>query len=336
MAALLHLHENYQLGRERIHRRLHPLQIYNDVELIKRYRFNGEGIHYITNLIRHDITPKGNNNHPIDPIDKVCIALHVLATGCFQRTDGDTLGISQASVSRIVQTVCTALTDRLPHFVRLPQGHEQVENMMKFYQIARFPGVIGLIDGTHVKIQAPTEDEHQFVNRKRFHSINVQVVLDADAKIINLNAQWPGSVHDSRVLRESGLQEVLQDSEGHLLGDSGYPLKCWLLTPIARPSDDAEERYNLAHKRTRCLVERGIGQLKRRFHCLHGELRYKPEKASCIVAACAILHNLAKDMRIPLIAEDIQGYDQPDQELHQGMNHNVPRAYRRHIVESHF
>jgi DDE superfamily endonuclease len=38
------------------------------------------------------------------------------------------------------------------------------------------PGVIGYIDGTHVKIQRPTEHEDVFVNRKGFHSINVQVM----------------------------------------------------------------------------------------------------------------------------------------------------------------
>ena len=153
MAALIHLQENYQLIRERIDRpRTHPLQLYSDIQLIQRYRFNGEGIRYITDLIRQDITPKGHNNNPIDPIDKVCTALHFLATGCFQRTDGDTLGISQASVSRIVATVCTALTAKLPDFVHLPQEQQQRANMVKFHDIARFPGVIGLIDGTHVKI----------------------------------------------------------------------------------------------------------------------------------------------------------------------------------------
>jgi len=37
--------------------------------------------------------------------------------------------------------------------------------------------------------------------------------------------------------------------------------------------------YFRAHKVTRAKVERGIGQLKRRFGVLHGEIRMKPEKA---------------------------------------------------------
>ncbi|KAM7285220.1 putative voltage-dependent sodium channel [Ixodes scapularis] len=37
-----------------------------------------------------------------------------------------------------------------------------------------------------------------------------------------------------------------------------------------------------------------IGQLKRRFHCLHAELRMQPERCCDITVACCVLHNLAK------------------------------------------
>ena len=38
-----------------------------------------------------------------------------------------------------------------------------------------FPSVLGCIDGTFVRIQNPTEDEADFVNRKGYHALNVQV-----------------------------------------------------------------------------------------------------------------------------------------------------------------
>ena len=47
----------------------------------------------------------------------------------------------------------------------------------QFYSLGRFPGVIGAIDGTRIPIIAPSEDEHLFVNRKGFHSINVLTAL---------------------------------------------------------------------------------------------------------------------------------------------------------------
>jgi hypothetical protein len=44
--------------------------------------------------------------------------------------------------------------------------------MQGFYDIANFPNIVGAIDGTHVRIKSPSTDEHLYVNRKNYHSIN--------------------------------------------------------------------------------------------------------------------------------------------------------------------
>ncbi|XP_041472595.1 putative nuclease HARBI1 [Lytechinus variegatus] len=339
MAAFIHrLHHNqHEMRRYLADRRVHPLNTYTNAELIQRYRFDREGILYITNLIYDDIAPRANRNFPIEPIDKICTALHFYATGCFQRTDGDTLCISQPSVSKIITQVTDALLTKLHQFVHLPNDVERRQNMDRFFGIANFPGIVGLIDGTHVRIQEPTENEDQFVNRKRYHSINVQIVVDASYRIINIDAQWPGSVHDSRILRQSGLGEILNNGDGHLFGDSGYPSRRWLVTPFLRPQTPAEERFNRAHKLTRSMVERAIGQLKRRFHCLHGELRVSPSKASRIIGCCCILHNIAKMLNIP----DVEGEDE-EVDFNQPPQDNAEQhglggqAYRQQIVNNHF
>ena len=38
--------------------------------------------------------------------------------------------------------------------------------------------MIRCIDGTHVRIQAPKEDEKSYLNRKNYHSTNVMAVSD--------------------------------------------------------------------------------------------------------------------------------------------------------------
>ncbi|KAG7521021.1 hypothetical protein JOB18_040751 [Solea senegalensis] len=70
---------------------------------------------------------------------------------------------------------------------------------------AGLPNVIGCIDGTQIPITAPTQNEGDYVNRKCFHSINVQIIRDAASLITNVEAKWPGSVHDSRIYRECSL-----------------------------------------------------------------------------------------------------------------------------------
>ncbi|XP_049890978.1 putative nuclease HARBI1 isoform X2 [Epinephelus moara] len=150
----------------------------------------------------------------------------------------------------------------------------------QFRQASGIPGIVGCIDGTHVQIQAPSEHEYLYVNRKGYHSINVQVACDARYYIFNLVARWPGYTHDARILRESALYQEFEAERvtGLLLGDSGYPLTRWLMTPMVAPRTQQE----------------------RRFHCLHGEMRMQPERVCSVVAACTVLHNICITKRIPL------------------------------------
>lgn len=128
--------------------------------------------------------------------------------------------------------------------------------------------------------------------------------LICDAQIINCVAKWPGSVHDARILRESSIFHKFESDQppltGFILGDSGYMLREWLMTPVVNIRSPRDETYNAAHCGTRCTIERCIGILKRRWHCLHTELRVSPEKACEIICACVILHNRATELNYVL------------------------------------
>ena len=62
-------------------------------------------------------------------------------------------------------------------------------------------------------------------------------------------------------------------------------------------------------------MERGIGQLKRRFHVLHSEVRLHPEKTCQVVIACVVLHNICKRLNIHLPDDDAAAEDDGIDEL---------------------
>ncbi|KAK3849766.1 hypothetical protein Pcinc_003442 [Petrolisthes cinctipes] len=307
----------------------------SDAELIKRYRLDRAGIMLVTDLVRERITNQTERSRAVTPEMKVLVTLRYLATGKMQLCSGDDLGPSQQTVSRVITETLFALSrnEILSQYFKFPVTLENCHTKaVDFQQIAGFPGVIGTIDGTHVRITAPKEFEAEYVNRKRYHSINVQVVFDATYRILDIVARWPGSVHDARILRESSLNQVVfgrgMVPDGyHLLGDSGYPCKKWLLTPYLRPQPGPQSDYNRAHKKTRNVVERGIGQLKRRFHVLHGEIRVTPTAKVCqIIKVCAMLHNICKDRNIRIPApEDI---DEPAEDIEEDYD-NAPLAVQQ-------
>ncbi len=65
-----------------------------------------------------------------------------------------------------------------------------------------------------------------------------------------------------------------------------------------------QERYNTVLTKTRVTVGRVIGQIKRRFHCLHSELRLEPERAGRVIVACVVLFNMSKDLGVLMDEED--------------------------------
>ena len=200
----------------------------------------------------------------------------------------------------------TAICDRIDHFISWPSPQECITTKQKFYRRTRgFPCIAGLIDGSQVPIWGPhpPANEAAYVNRKGFHAINCQVVCDADMKMFSFDARWPGANHDAYILRFSEVYEKFEAGllpNSWLLGDSGYGLSDWLLTPYANPNGDPQERYNAAHKKARCLVERCIGIWKMRWRCLTKPIMFRPDRASRIMSACAALHNHAIKHRIDL------------------------------------
>ena len=134
-----------------------------------------------------------------------------------------------------------------------------------------FPGVLGVIDGTHIQIRTPAVHGAVYVNRKGNHSINVQVVCDALQNITSVCANFPGSSHDTYILDNSVLPAIFgrdPPPDGWLLGDNGYPQKTWLMVPYLGPRTMREFQFNQKQTSVRGVIERTFGVLKQRFRCL--------------------------------------------------------------------
>ncbi|KAL4721589.1 hypothetical protein ACJJTC_018550 [Scirpophaga incertulas] len=173
--------------------------------------------------------------------------------------------------------------------------------VQRFYSKYGIPGIIGCINGSHFKIVMPRkEEEHFYYNRKHYHSLNVQMVCDDQYRIINVNSKFGGANHVAFVWQNSELNDYVQalHQSGEmvwLLGDSGYPQRPWLMTPILDSMPESEEdRYNKKHRKARVLIENTFSRIKNRWRCLHKDrvLHYKPLKCARIILTCSVLHNL--------------------------------------------
>lgn len=168
-------------------------------------------------------------------------------------------------------------------------------------------------------------------------------VCDSNLKFLNLVAKWPGSSHDAFVFSNSVLCQMFENgniNRGCLVGDSAYPLKNHLLTPVLNPSNPHEEAYNDAHAKTRAPIERAFGVLKMRFRCIDrsgGTLLFRPERACGIVTACVVLHNICikNNVHVPRNINNYRVFQQPDNVIYQGVN-NDGAEVRRRLIQTRF
>lgn len=257
-------------------------------------------------------------------MQQILLVLRFCATGCMLQTIGDFAGIHKTTASQIVKKVLSAISLLAPDYIKMPMSQQEVEKTKRnFYDIAKFPRVIGAIDCTHIKIISPGiyvkflmfsfiyrfltlflggDNAEYFRNRKGYFSLNIQVVGDQKLFIRDIVARWPGSSHDQTIFNNSRLQarfEMGEFGNSILLGDSGYALRKFLITPLSNPVTEAEQLFNESQIRTRNPIERLFGVLKRRFPILSLGIRLNIDTARIAVLACAVLHNIALTMNQP-------------------------------------
>lgn len=269
------------LRRERVFRdRTNPFDVYSDDELYQRFRFPRNIILTIVDLVSDDLAHPTVRNMSLPPLLQVLIGLRYYASGSYLRVIGDTFCVDISTVSRCVDNITNSLLRHMDEYIHMPANAEEtLSSKTAFYDIAGFPGIIGLIDGTQIRIQRPSGvNDQPYINRKGYPAINAQAVCNVSRRFIDIYAAWPGSCHDSHVLRSSNIFQQFEQGniDGRLLGDSGYPCKPWLLTPYINPQTQNRIRYNNCHTTTRVRVEQAFGLLKRRFLCLHLENRFQP------------------------------------------------------------
>ncbi|CAF4936163.1 unnamed protein product [Pieris macdunnoughi] len=313
-----------------------PFEKYSVAEFHSRFGFTQNSVkNILMPLLEPDLKATSRRGLPFPPEIMVLLTLRYFATGSFQKLDSNDMNICQQSMSRIVTRVANALAKKMKKFVKFPSRFEDVNKVKRmFYNIANFPGVIGCIDCTHIKIKNPGGlSSEVFRNSTGYFSINVQAVIGPSLEFYNMVSRWPGSTHDSFIYNHSALKQQLDSGniQGVLLGDNDYSVSNVLLTPFLSPNSHAQEKYNQSHNMTRNVVERAFDVWKKKFPCLQEGMAIKIETVVAVVCACATLHNISLQLCETLNSDE----ELVDLDLSQE-NNNSGSLFRQTLVDKYF
>ncbi|XP_018358394.1 PREDICTED: uncharacterized protein LOC108758103 [Trachymyrmex cornetzi] len=131
---------------------------------------------------------------------KLALTLSFLAHGDSVNSKAWEFRIGRSTVYAIIHEVCRALWQALQPIV-LPELDELKwsEVAEDFFEKWQFPNCVGALDGKHIRIEAPTHSGSQFFNYKKYFSIVLLAICDANHKFVWVDIGQCGGISDSGV-----------------------------------------------------------------------------------------------------------------------------------------
>ncbi|KAF6214321.1 hypothetical protein GE061_009061 [Apolygus lucorum] len=275
---------------------------YTDTQFREHFRLSRGVAAYLTQIYAASPAYQENStggNGKLGAYEQVLIFLWFAGhqTASF-RDVADRFNITISSLFRVNIRLIHFISGLAEEVIRWPSRQEQTTIEASFRRKG-FPGVVGAIDGTHVRIDKPAVDPDSYCNRKKYFSVQMQAVCDHQGKIRSVFIGFPGSVHDARVFTRSdfGVNIAAMCGNYIVLGDSAYPCLRNLITPFKDFGrlTRSHKRFNKTLSSCRSVIEHCFGMLKQRFRQLyHCKLR-SMENIAHFIRACCVLHNLAVD-----------------------------------------
>ncbi|XP_047133809.1 uncharacterized protein LOC124811929 [Hydra vulgaris] len=140
------------------------------------------------------------------------IFLHFFGTNVFFHVLRYCHEISTNTIYRIIHRVKGAIFNIRQEIIKWPNDCATLPQ--KFMEIGGFPCVCGVLDGSHIILSNPPNDnEDSLINRQHVHSINAIAVSGPDTYIYYASTNSPGRWHDAHVIKNSNLWNKFENGE---------------------------------------------------------------------------------------------------------------------------
>uniref|UniRef100_A0A182PWY8 DDE Tnp4 domain-containing protein n=1 Tax=Anopheles epiroticus TaxID=199890 RepID=A0A182PWY8_9DIPT len=147
---------------------------------IRNFRVSKSIFNHILSLIAPEISPRHNKS--LTAKQKLAATLKFLAQGSYQQGVGNdfTIPMRLSTFSEVLDETLKVMEKCLSQNISLEMNEEEkTDSRNYFYQKSGITGVVGCIDGSHVRILAPHANPVVYYNRKGYYSLNVLMVSDS-------------------------------------------------------------------------------------------------------------------------------------------------------------
>ncbi|KAM5180620.1 uncharacterized protein ACMZJ9_001121 [Mantella aurantiaca] len=265
----------------------------------------------VSDTVQHDDT---NYRVSISPIERLVVTLRFLSTGASYTALHYEFRIGKSTISTFVPETCKAMWNILvPIFMVMPNKDKWLEIADMFWDRTKFPNCLGAIDGKHIRIVMPPTSGSIFFNYKKYFSLVLMAVTDANYHFVAIDVGSYGSAADSTVFQSSVFNQRLTQGQLDIpeprplpgtteplipmvfVADEAFGISNNLMRPYSsRSLNPIRTNFNFRLSRARRMVECTFGILANKWRVLHTPICLDVENVVEVVKATCILHNFVR------------------------------------------
>ena len=244
---------------------------------------------------------------------KLAVTLRFLATGNTYTSLGFSFRTSTSAISLFVPVVCRALIASYKHEVmRCPTTPDEWKDVARTFSTRwQYHNCGGALDGKHIHIRKPNNAGSQYYNYKKFHSVILLALADAQYRFLYVDVGAEGGAGDAGTWWRCNLHTAILSSRigfppattlpngnmevpFHIIADDAFALKTWLMKPYSHLSQVHHERvFNYRLSRARRVVENAFGILQMRWRVFTSPMNLQPRLVRDVALCACVLHNLS-------------------------------------------
>ncbi|XP_068129135.1 uncharacterized protein [Hyperolius riggenbachi] len=255
-----------------------------------------------------------NMRSPVSPAERLLVTLRFLATGETFASLHYQFRLGRSTVQGIVHDTCQKIWEVLqPIFMPSPTEQLWKDAADSFLKKAKFPNCVGAVDGKHIRIQLPSGSGSRYYNYKKYFSVMLMAVVDANYKFLTIDVGSYGSTADSNIFRSSligsrlyngtlnlpgpkPIQEHGEPMPHVMVGDEAFALYVNLMKPYPKRDLDTKKKvFNYRLTKARRFVECVFGVLSNKWRVFHSTLVMTPDHVDNVVKAACVLHNFVRE-----------------------------------------
>jgi hypothetical protein len=232
------------------------IQHHSDSTCYSSFRFTKQQLRRLLGAIRLNRKIVLPNRATYSGETCMLVGLFYMHRPVTQEQTADFLGITcQPNVSRLFSFFLDHVVSNFQHLIALDSEDslqmwapyvEMFKRKLQMFHVAgvdsqRYNNVIGFVDGKLHRVGRPKQQpQHSaigvdtqktvFNGHKHIHGIKFQAMVAPNGIILELSGGYRGRVHDSTMMRRSGLNEMMQalshsaNQPCHVYGDAAYPM----------------------------------------------------------------------------------------------------------------